>query len=530
MTSISRWTAHELTFESARSWPDPFWDADVKVVLTTPTGAETSVDAFWDGGNVWRARVRPDEIGEWRWRSVASDEGDAGLHGHSSAFTCVPYDGPNPVYRHGAVRVSDDGRSFAHADGTPFFWLGDTVWNGLIRSSPGGWDDYLGTRRAQGFSVVQFFSTHWRALATDPEGQAAYSEDGGFTVNPAFYQRLDPKVKAVADNGMLASAIVVLALYDEEPGWTWPAERLIRFARWLRARWGAYHVAWSLGGDGNFGGERAERWRSIGAAAYVDPPEALVTMHPFGWSWVADEFRDQSWLTFLVYQSGHSADEAKIRWLPEGPHTADWRSDPPRPIVNIEPNYEDHPSFPGDVRFTAAEVRRAAYWSLLVTPAAGVSYGHFSLWAWASEREPVGQAIRRQAEFTLEPWWTVLDTPGAGSMTILKHYFASGDWPRLRPAQDLLIDQPGDDDARRFVAVARTEGGEWTTAYLPMGGAIRVKSGAAEGASARWFDPRNGNWLAADPIDTDGATAFVAPSADDWVLDLRRFGAGMGGA
>jgi hypothetical protein len=122
----------------------------------------------------------------------------------------------------------------------------------------------------------------------------------------------------------------------------------------------------------------------------------------------------------------------------------------------------------------------------------------------------------------------VLDTPGAGSMTILKHYFASGDWPRLRPAQDLLIDQPGDDDARRFVAVARTEGGEWTTAYLPMGGAIRVKSGAAEGASARWFDPRNGNWLAADPIDTDGATAFVAPSADDWVLDLRRSGAGMG--
>jgi hypothetical protein len=124
----------------------------------------------------------------------------------------------------------------------------------------------------------------------------------------------------------------------------------------------------------------------------------------------------------------------------------------------------------------------------------------------------------------------VLDTPGAGSMTILKHYFASGDWPRLRPAQDLLIDQPGDDDARHFVAVARTEGGEWTTSYLPVGGAIRLSPGAAEGASARWFDPRHGHWLPAASADADGALAFVAPSADDWVLDLRRFGAGMGGA
>ena len=150
---------------------------------------------------------------------------------------------------------------------------------------------------------------------------------------------------AIADHGLLASAIVVLSLYDEEPGWAWPAAQLIRFARWLRARWGAYHVAWSLGGDGDFSGERAERWKPIGAAVYSDPPEALVTMHPRGWCWVGDEFRDQPWVTFYVYQSGHSAEEPKVRWLPEGPHATDWLQRPPRPIINVEPNYEDHPSY-----------------------------------------------------------------------------------------------------------------------------------------------------------------------------------------
>jgi hypothetical protein len=510
-------------FDSERSWSDPFWDVDLSVIFTAPSGREFIIDAFWDGGRIWRCRVRPDETGTWYWRSVASDPNDVGLSGQSGAFTCVPYDGPNPVYRHGPVRVAADGHSLAHEDGTPFFWLGDTVWNGLVRSAVADWDAYLGTRRAHGFSVVQFFSTHWRGLATDAEGEASYTEGERFTVNPAFYQRLDPKVEAIARHGLLASAIIVLALYDEEPGWAWPVERLIRFARWLRARWGAYHMAWSLGGDGNFAGERAAQWREIGAAVYTDPPEALVTMHPFGWSWVGDEFRDQSWLTFFIYQSGHSADEPKVRWLAEGPHTKDWVQSPPRPIINIEPNYEDHPSYGSGVRFTAAEVRRASYWSLLVTPTAGVSYGHFSLWAWANECEPVGEAIRRQSEYTLEPWWTVLDTPGAQSMTILRAYFASGDWWRLRPAQHLLAEQPGANDARRFIAAGRTEDGAWTVAYLPAGGTVRLHGDAADGGSARWFDPRTGHWAAAHAEDEgDHEWVFAAPSADDWVLDLRR--------
>jgi Protein of unknown function (DUF4038)/Domain of unknown function (DUF5060)/Putative collagen-binding domain of a collagenase len=521
---VKRWTAHELTFESKRSWPEPFWDVDLAVEFTAPSGRSFAVDAFWDGEQVWRTRIRPDEIGEWRWRSLESDRDDPGLYGRSGAFSCVSYDGPNPVYRHGPVRVADDGHTLAHADGTPFLWLGDTVWNGLIRSTSEDWDEYLCTRRAQGYSVVQFFSTHWRALATNRDGEASYTENGRFTVNPAFYQRLDPKVVAIADHGLLASAIVVLALYDEEPGWAWPVDQLIRFARWLRARWGAYHIAWSLGGDGDFSGERAERWKQIGPAVYSNPPEALVTMHPKGWSWVGDEFRDQTWATFYVYQSGHSDEEAKIRWLPEGPHVTDWLKKPPRPIINVEPNYEDHPSYASGVRFTAGDVRRASYWSLLVTPTAGVTYGHFSLWAWATEREPVGQAIRRQAEYILEPWWSVLDTPGAQSMTILRRYFESGEWWKLRPAQDLLADQPGTYDARQFVAAARTESRDWTVVYLPEGGSsIRLNSGAASGASARWFDPRNGHWSVVEPIpEADGRQSFVAPEAGDWVLDLRR--------
>ena len=93
----------------------------------------------------------------------------------------------------------------------------------------------------------------------------------------------------------------------------------------------------------------------------------------------------------------------------------------------------------------------------------------------------------------------------------------------LRPALDLLLEQPGADDARRFIAVARTLVGDWTTAYLPTGGTIHLYLDAAMDCSARWFDPGNGHWLAAEPATAIAERlSFTAPSDDDWVLDLRR--------
>ena len=83
MTNVPRWTAHELTFESERTREHPFWDVDLAVELAAPSGRTFTIDGFWDGGQTWRARLRLDEIGEWRWRTVASDEDDSGLHGQS---------------------------------------------------------------------------------------------------------------------------------------------------------------------------------------------------------------------------------------------------------------------------------------------------------------------------------------------------------------------------------------------------------------------------------------------------------------
>jgi hypothetical protein len=120
----------------------------------------------------------------------------------------------------------------------------------------------------------------------------------------------------------------------------------------------------------------------------------------------------------------------------------------------------------------------------------------------------------------------VLDTPGAQSMTVARRYVESGEWWKLRPAQDLLAAQPGAEDAQRFVAAARTGSGDWAVVYLPAGESrepIHLKHEAVAGASSRWFDPRSGHWSAAHAVTgAEGRASFVAPDAGDWVLDLRR--------
>ena len=51
----------------------------------------------------------------------------------------------------GAVVVSPDGHSLQHADGTPFFWLGDTVWNGALLAAADDWQRFLRDRAGKLF-------------------------------------------------------------------------------------------------------------------------------------------------------------------------------------------------------------------------------------------------------------------------------------------------------------------------------------------------------------------------------------------
>lgn len=123
----------ELTLTATRIYSDPFNQVTLDAVFTDPKGHELRVPGFWDGNNTWKVRYSSPLLGTHHFRSVCSEPGDKGLNGVTGKVEVQAYKGKNLLLKHGALRVADDKRHFAYADGTPFFWLGDTWWMGLTK-------------------------------------------------------------------------------------------------------------------------------------------------------------------------------------------------------------------------------------------------------------------------------------------------------------------------------------------------------------------------------------------------------------
>src|SRR5262245_44584841 len=55
----------------------------------------------------------------------------------------------------GRLKISENKRFLIKADGTPFFWLGDTAWELFHRLNREEADRYLKNRADKGFTVIQ---------------------------------------------------------------------------------------------------------------------------------------------------------------------------------------------------------------------------------------------------------------------------------------------------------------------------------------------------------------------------------------
>lgn len=495
---------YEIELCSDREYDNALYDTTLTARFESPGGKTRQVDGFWDGGDRWLVRFSPDETGKWRWETSCADEGNAGLHGQSGEFECVASD--DRFLAHGPLRIAADRTHLECAAGTPFLWLGDTAWNGVLRAREEDWNEYLALRREQGFTAIQFVCTQWRGW---PDIEV-FIPGERLRVNPEVFQAMDRKVAAINRHGLLAVPVMLWALKETDPGEILPEDQAVRLARYMVARWGAYSVVWMLGGDGRY--PDVERWRRIGRAVFDEPRDRLVSLHVCGSKWVKDEFGGEPWFDFIGYQSGHGQPADTSRWITAGPPAQHWAEEPLMPVMNLEPNYEEHPAYGGGYTINDLDVRRAAYFSLLVTPPAGVTYGNNHIWSWNSELAPLpGHESLGQ----FGPWSEGLRLPGIANMTALRGLMNQVEWWRLRPAQELLIEQPGAEDPTVFIAVAATVERDLVLVYTPGGLPVRFRDEELP-ARARWFDPREGLWQDAAKEDS----AFVCPDERDWALVL----------
>ncbi len=193
---VGQWEAFETSYETTKHYAKPFTDVEVNVVFSSG-GKQWMVPAFWAGGSKWTVRFAPPAEGDYKYRVESTDKSNADLNGSERTLHVTAYQGQNPLLKHGLLRISANKRHLEHADGRPFFWLGDTWWKGLCkRLTWKGFQELAADRKAKGFSVVQIvcgvypdeglFEPRW-----ENEGGKPYLARDFTVVNPVNGKRYD---------------------------------------------------------------------------------------------------------------------------------------------------------------------------------------------------------------------------------------------------------------------------------------------------------------------------------------------------
>jgi hypothetical protein len=294
------------------------------------------------------------------------------------------------------------------------------------------------------------------------------------------------------------------------------------YGEWLGRRYRESAVIWILGGDRPVENEaHREIIRAMARGlARGDGGAHLVTFHPVGGRGSAEWFHSADWLSFNMRQNGHAA-EFTDRYSAT---SADYKRSPPKPLIDGEPLYEDHPISFNAKAFgysIAADVRRPLYWNLF-SGACGHTYGHHSVWQmWAPGRAPINGPLL--------PWYEAIEQPGASQMQHARWLLESRPYLTRIPDDSIIVPHevetavPGA-GLKRLVAT-RDSQGSYAMVYSPAGRSFRVRTDWASGDKlvAWWFDPRTGKAARIGEFPKGGELRFQPPDpgeAVDWVLVL----------
>jgi len=436
------------------------------------------------------------------------------------------------------IAVSENHRFLVTETGEPFFWLADTAWELFHRLNKQEAEFYLETRRRQGFSVIQAV-----ALAEvdgirvpNANGHTPLLGDDPTRPDEFYFRDVDTVIRLAAEKELYIALLPTWG--DKVNGNLWGAgpvifneENAYTYGKFLGTRYcNDANILWVLGGD-----RPAEGYEDIWAAmakGIIDGCgfRPFFTYHPSGGSSSSKWLHDADWLDMNMMQSGHVLfDTPNWDWVKQ-----DYDRIPSKPVLDGEPNYEDHPVDiftrkwdPSMGRYTAYDVRKQAYRAVF-SGACGHTYGNHSIWQfWALDRQPVNRPM--------PTWDEAVFAPGAGQLMHLKNLMLSRPYLSRVPDQSLLPREPaaneaGSPEKDRFnplraahPTATRGQDGSYAFVYIPQANqTVEVDlSKLASQLTAYWYDPHSGQSYPIGSFHNQGLVAFTTPIAGpDWVLVL----------
>ena len=415
------------------------------------------------------------------------------------------------------LKVSDNRRFLVHADGSPFFYLGDTAWELFHRLDRAESDYFLQERARQGFTVIQAVVLAEHEYS-EPNAYGHLPLVGNDPTQPveAYFEHVDWIVNRAEQLGL---RIAMLPTWGDKWNKAWgegpeifTSENARTFGEFLGKRYAEKPIIWVLGGDRPVVTDSHKAvLRAMAEGLHEgDGGAHLRTLHPPGSYGSSLYFPDEEWLDFHMYQSGHSRNKANYECI-EG----DYALTPTKPCMDAEPGYEDHPA-----GFDIAngylehyDVRKSLYWALFAG-AFGHTYGCHPMWQfWEPSRNPINVPRTR--------WQDALHFPGAEQQHHAKDLLLSRPFLTRIPDQSLVVSEIG--AGTHHIQATRDTDGSYALIYIALSKPVQVDTDKLSGQTLTvyWFDPRTGTSTLFNTVERGGVHTFTPPGGGlDWVLVL----------
>ena len=339
------------------------------------------------------------------------------------------------------INISPDRRGFVDAQGQPFFWLGDTLWELFRLYTVEEALELLEIRKRQGFSAIQImFTGVGEGLLPNLQGEMPWVDGDPAHPNEAYFQYADAIIAATRQMGL---ALVVGVYHQLQVDRITP-DKAFTYAQFVAQRYQLEpHLVWSMypRAEDSYIPVLRELARGLRSG---DGGAHLITVHPDPSPTSSSFIHAEPWLDFNSIQTCISYEliDAMVR--------ADYARVPTKPVVMAEGAYE---GVEFDQLQTALEIRQQAWWTHM---AGGYhSYGHND--NWLAPRE----------------WRRWVESPGAASLTVFRDLVTSlPDWQSWVPDQRLIANGHG--EGRAFNSAVRASDGSWGLVYLSTPATVTI--------------------------------------------------------
>ncbi len=550
------WVSTEITFQSLKEYSDSKqFETVLDVAFTNrTTGTSLTVPAFWDGGNIFKVRFAPTENGIWDFKTVCGS--DESLNDLTGTVGANPYSGDLDIYKHGFVTVDPEKKYFVYADGTPFFYLGDTHWNmfGEEFDEAGPYADDLQTNSHFKYIVDKRVEQGFTVYQSQP-GDTPYSIESnfnekdveGFKVADKYFQYIAEKGLVHANSQFFFTSTMTRVLGRK-------TEYIENLSRYWVARFGAYPVMWTLAQemDNDFLAENNNNndwdytnnpWVQV--AEYINEYDTYD--HPLTGH---QESTDRTTINGLAagHNPGVASDNNGVslfateeisaktghnwwgaQWQPSlngksqlvdfGVAKEYWISK--KPAVMYESRY--------DRLWTMEFGARAQGWIAYLNGMYGYGYGAQDIWAYDNDymkNSPWNDGVD---EITVDDhkmrWTESVELPSGYQAGYMRQFFEKLDWYKLVPIfNNNTYFKPNELETNLY-ACATDENNVYVVYFYSnhkRTGTVQ-KLDADATYTATWYDPRTNEYTEIEKIKK--ATYYdipLKPDKNDWVLLITK--------